>query len=209
MVAGLQQYEIRREPMRNVAIVLGGAALLAACQTNPPPPPAAPAAVVDPNNPLFAPGFLAQAASGDQFEIQSSQMALQMSSNPRVRNFASLLIADHTRMSQAMMAAARSAGVVPPPPAILPQHQAVLSQLSTAGPNFDVAFRDAQISGHQQALGLFQNYAASGDVPALRTAAQQAIPTMQMHLSQAQMLNVAPPAPPPPPMRPRNPGERG
>ena len=134
-----------------------------------------PAAVVDPNNPLFAPGFLAQATSGDLFEIQSSQMALQMSSNPAVRNFANLMIADHMRMSQAMAAAAQSAGIVPPPPAILPEQQAVLSQLSAAGPNFDVAFRDAQITAHQGALGLMQNYAASGDVPALRMAAQQAI----------------------------------
>ena len=37
---------------------------------------AAGAAMIDLNNPLFAPGFLAQAASGDQFEIQSSQLAL-------------------------------------------------------------------------------------------------------------------------------------
>ena len=78
--------------MRKLAIMLGGAALLAACQSNPPPPPAAPAAVVDPNNPLFAPGFLAQATSANLFEIQSSQMALQMSGNPAVRNFANLLI---------------------------------------------------------------------------------------------------------------------
>jgi putative membrane protein len=167
-----------------------------------------PAAVVDPTNPLFAPGFLAKAASGDLFEIQSSQMALQMSANPAVRNFANLLIADHTRMSQVMMAAARSAGIVPPPPAILPEQQAMLAQLSAAGPNFDVAFREAQITAHQGALGLMQNYAASGDVPALRTAAQQAIPTIQMHLAQAQGLHVGPAAMPPP-MAPANPGERG
>lgn len=195
--------------MRKLAIMLGGAALLAACQTNPPPPPPAPAAVVDPNNPLFAPGFLAQAGSANLFEIQSSQMALQMSSNQAVRNFANLLISDHSRMGQTVAAAARSAGIVPPPPALLPAQQAVLSQLSADGPNFDVAFRDAQITAHQQAIGLMQNYAASGDVPALRTVAQQALPTMQMHLRQAQMLAVAPPAPPPPPMSPRNPGERG
>ena len=83
------------------------------------------------------------------------------------------------------------------------------AQLSAAGPNFDVAFRDAQITAHQGALGLMQNYAASGDVPALRTAAQQAIPAIQMHLAQAQGLQVGPVALPPPPMPPRNIGERG
>jgi putative membrane protein len=193
--------------MRKLALMLGGALVLAGCQTTPPPPPPPPP--VDMNNLLMAPGFLAHAASSDQFEIQSSQLALSASQNAAVRNFANLLIADHTRMSQAMAAAAQSAGIQPPAPTLLPEQQAALTQLQAAGtgPNFDMAFRQAQITGHQQALGMMQNYAASGDVPALKTAAQQAIPTIQMHLSQAQMLNVAPPPPPPPP-RP-GPGQRG
>jgi len=193
--------------MRKLAILVGGSALLASCQTPPPPPPPLEAApMVDPNNPLFAPGFMAQAAGGDQFEIQSGQLALQMSANPAVRNFANLLIADHARMSQALAAAATAAGLTPPAPALLPAQQATLDQLRTTGPNFDAAFRGVQIGGHQQALQLMQNYAASGDVPVLRNAAQQAIPIIQSHLAQAQMLNVA--APPPPPSV-RQPGERG
>ena len=180
--------------------------MLAGCQATPPAPPPPPP--VDMNNLLMAPGFLAHAASGDQFEIQSSQLALAASQNMAVRNFANLLIADHTRMGAAMAAAAQSAGITPPP-AMLPEQQAALDQLRAAGtgPNFDMAFRQAQIAAHQQALGLMQNYAASGDVPALRTAAQQAIPAIQMHLQQAQILNVAPPPPPPPPMPAA--GERG
>lgn len=186
--------------MRKLAILLGGALVLAGCQTTPPAPPPPPP--VDMNNLLAAPGFLAHAASGDQFEIQSSQLALSASQNAAVRNFANLLIAEHTRLSQAMAAAAQSAGIQPPAPAMLPEHQAALAQLQAtgSGPNFDMAFRQAQLTAHQQALGLMQNYAASGDVPALKTAAQQAIPAIQMHLAQAQMLNVAPAPPPPPPM---------
>ena len=197
--------------MRKVAILLGGAALLAACQSAAPPPPP-PAAVVDPNDPRFAPGFMALAASGDQFEIQSSQLALQMSQNPGVRNFANMLIADHARLSQALAAAATAAGLTPPAPALLPQHQAMLGQLraSGSGPAFDMAFQQAQISAHQNALNLMQTYAASGDVPALRTAASQAAPAIRMHLLQAQSLIVAPPAPPPQPMpSPGSAGERG
>jgi len=54
-----------------------------------------------------------------------------------------------------------------------------------------------------------QNYAAGGDVPVLRNAAQQAIPIIQAHLVQAQALSVATAPPPPPPPSPRQPGERG
>src|SRR5438034_2266176 len=96
-----------RKRMRKLAILLGGALVLTACEPTPPPPPPPPP--VDLNNLLLAPGFLAHASSGDQFEIQSSQLALQASQNQAVRNFADLMISDHTRLSQAMGAAAQSA----------------------------------------------------------------------------------------------------
>src|SRR3982751_2687604 len=127
--------------MRKLAFLIGGPIPIASCSRTPHPP-------VDLNNPLFAPGFLAQAASGDQFEIQSSQLALQMSQNAGVRNFANMMIADHTRMSQAMAAAAASARLNPPPPTLLPAQQAALDQLRAAGTgyNFDAAYQQAQIS---------------------------------------------------------------
>ena len=195
--------------MRKIAVILAGA-LIAGCQTTPPPPPPA-AAIVDPNDPRFAPGFMAQAASGGQFEILSSQLALQMSQNVAVRNFANMMIADHSRLNQAVAAAATAAGLTPPAPVLLPNDQAMLDQLraSGSGANFDLAYKNAQISGHQAALQLMQTYAAGGDVPALRNAAAQAIPVVQMHLNQAQMLPVTPLAPPPPPMPVGQRGERG
>ena len=198
--------------MKKIAIAFGGAALLAACQANPPAPPAPPPAAVDPNNPLFAPGYMSMAGSSDQFEIQSSQLAMQMSQNAALRNLANMLIADHTRSTQMVVSAAQSAGLNPPPPALLPQHQALLDQLraSGSGPNFDQAFKQIQIQAHTDALNLHQNYATSGDVPALRTVAGQIVPVVQNHLNQLQMLNVTPMAPPPPPMpTPRRSGERG
>lgn len=198
--------------MRNLAIMLGGAVVLAACSTNPPPPPPPPPppVVVDLSNPLMAPGFLAQAASANQFEIESSQLALQMSQNVAVRNFANLMIADHSRLGAQVAATAQSAGLTMPPPGLLPAQQAMLDQLRGAGPgpSFDMAYQQAQIGAHSQAIQLMQNYAASGDVPALRSAASGAIPMMQMHLAQAQALQTAPPPPPPMPTE-RGVGERG
>jgi putative membrane protein len=195
--------------MRKMAMLLGGAIALAACSTT---APVAPPPPVDLNNPLLAPGFLAQAGSANEWEIESSQLALQASSNPAVRNYANMLIADHTRLGQVIGAAATSAGLPAPSPTLLPAQQSALAALRAAGtgPSFDMAYRQAQIDAHQQAIALMQNYSTGGDVPALRTAASGAIPTMQMHLQQAQMLQTAPPPPPPmaaPP--PRRAGERG
>jgi len=197
--------------MRKLMILLAAAAVVPACASRPPAEPLPPAAAVDPNNPLMAPGFLAMAGSSDQFEIQSSQLAHQRAQSPAVHNLANMLIADHTRSTQMLVAAAQSAGIAPPPPALLPQHQALLDQLNAAGsgPAFDMAWRDVQIQAHQQALTLHQNYAASGDVPALRTTAGQIVPVVQGHLQQLQGMAMAPLPPPPAPPPVGRSGERG
>lgn len=196
--------------MRKLAILLGGAIALAACSTNPPPP-----VPVDINNVLLAPGFLAHAGSANQYEIEASQLALQASANAGVRNFANVIIADHTAMGQQVAAAASAAHLPPPAPTLLPSEQAMLNQLraSGTGMSFDQTYRQQQITAHQQAIAMMQNYAAQGDVPALRTVAAGAIPVMQKHLAMAQALVVTAPVPtvppPPPPMAAPAPGRAG
>jgi putative membrane protein len=194
--------------MRKLGILLGGALALAACSTTPPPPAPPP----DFNNVLLAPGFLVHAGSANQYEIAASQLALQASANPGVRNLASVIIADHMAMGQQVAGAASSAGLAPPPPTLLPPDQAMLDQLRAAGTgiSFDMAYQQQQIAAHQQAIQMMQNYATSGDVPALRTVAAEAIPVMQKHLAMAQALIMTPPPPPPPPPMPApTPGQRG
>jgi putative membrane protein len=195
--------------MKKLAIMLAGATILAACQPN--RAAVTPVAVADPSNPLMAPGYMAMAGSSDQFEIQSGQLAHQAAQNPAVHAFSNMLIADHTRSTQMVVAAAQSAGLTPPPPVLLPADQAMLDQLRAAGtgPAFDMAFRDIQIQAHQKALALHQNYAASGDVPALRATAAQIVPVVQMHLQQLQGMTMAPPPPPPAPPPIGRSGERG
>lgn len=202
--------------MRAVALTLLASCALAACTTNtapmdtaPPPPVAG-----DPSNPLSAAGYMAMAASSDQFEIQSSQLALQASTNPAVQSFARLMIAHHQATTANLVQAAQSVGLTPPPPALMPAEQALLDQLRAAGtgPAFDQAYKNAQITGHQSALQLHQNYASGGDVPALRQVAAAAVPVVQQHLTAAQNLNVMAmqPAPMPEPSQaPIRSGERG
>src|SRR4051794_41421215 len=113
--------------MRKLGLLIGGALALAACAQNAPPAP------IDMNNPLLAPGYMAQAASADQFEIQSGQLALQASQNAAVRNFGNMIITDHTQSTQIVASTAAAAHLAPPPPTMLPAHHAVLDQLRSAG----------------------------------------------------------------------------
>jgi putative membrane protein len=185
--------------MKKLAILMVATATLAACatpmeddMTAGTQSAAAVPAPADPNSPLAHPMYMQMAASSDQFEIQSSQMALQMSQNPAVQSFARLMIAHHQAMTQNLMTAAQSAGLTPPPPALLPMHQQMLQQLQASSGNFDEAYKQAQVMSHQQSLELHQNYANGGDVPALRQVASSAVPIVQQHLEQAQRLQTMP-----------------
>jgi putative membrane protein len=183
--------------MRSIFITLVAATALTACGTTSDDvatteTAAATAPVADPSNPLGAPGYMTMAASSDQFEIQSSQLALQASQNPAVQSYARLMIAHHQATTANLTQAAQSAGLTPPPPALMPAEQALLDQVRAAGtgPAFDAAYKQAQIAGHTSALQLHQGYANGGDVPALRQTAATAVPIVQQHLQQAQALNV-------------------
>jgi putative membrane protein len=138
-----------------------------------------------------AQAYLFHAGAGDVFEISSSMMAVQHSPNPGVRAFATMLIADHTNLSNTTLATAKTAGVMPPPPVLSPAQMAMITQLTNAGADFDRVYLQQQVSAHQMALQLQQSYAAQGDTPALRQSAAAAVPAIQGHLARAQQLLAA------------------
>src|SRR5215212_6606090 len=163
---------------------------LAFAQTQPAQPlaPAQPSAqgqMAQPGAPSAA-EFVTKAASSSLFEIQSSQMALQQSQNTQVRDFAQKMIQDHTKASDQLKAAAQGQTVPTTPDA---EHAQMLQQLNGAnGVDFDRRYVQLQLTGHQEAVALFDRYAQNGDNPQLKQFAQQTLPDLREHLQMAQQL---------------------
>ena len=174
--------------MTRLLLAAASAAALVACapMAGPMyPMPGAPMAM-----PTNAVDYGRMAAASDLFEIQSGQIALQVSQNPDVRAFADLLVRHHTMTSNEMAAAARAAGMTPPPPMLDARKQAMIAQLqSTPATGFDMTFLNMQVMAHQEALALHSAYAARGDVPALRAVAGRAVPIVRQHLDQATAMH--------------------
>lgn len=157
-----------------IALALGGSALVA--------PPAA-AQRGD------AATFVAKAGASDLYEIQSSQIAMRRSRDPRVRAMASMLVRDHRRTTAQVAAAARAAGLRPRPPMLEPQQRMMINQLNRApARNFDQIYLSQQIPAHEEALGMIRDYAANGSAPTLRRAAAGAVPIVEHHLAEARHL---------------------
>lgn len=139
-------------------------------------PPPAPA-------PTDAPTFLAKAGASDLFEIESSRAVMAKTQSAEVRRFAQMMIDDHTKSTAKVKAAATSAGMTPPPPALEPDQQRMLDEIKAApAGQVDAVYMKNQRVAHQAALALHQGYAANGDTPALKTAASEIAPVVQGHL---------------------------
>lgn len=133
--------------------------------------------------------FLAAAGMSDVFEGTSSQIALMNSSNADVRRFAQKMIAHHTDTTNGALAAAKRAGVMPPPPVLDERHCTLITALINAqGAEFDRTYWSQQMQAHEAALALMQGYAARGDTAELRAAAAATVPVVQQHLSEVRMM---------------------
>lgn len=177
--------------MRSSLFVAAAAASLsiglAACVPN---EAAVTAAASGDMTPTTRDAYVGMAAASDLYEIQSSQLARTRAASPAVRDFAQMMIADHTNTTQQLMMAARAAGMPPMTPLLLPMQRQMLDQLraAPAGAGFDSIYLEQQVQAHQMALALHSNYAQNGDSPPLRQTAGAAAPIVQQHLDRVRQL---------------------
>lgn len=127
--------------------------------------------------------FAETAAASDMFEIQSANIVLKKAKTEDVREFANMMIADHTKSSQALKDAISASGQSFAMPAKLnTEHQAHIDALNgLAGQDFEREYITQQMAAHRKALDLLKSYAGGGDVAELRQFAQATIPGVQMH----------------------------
>jgi putative membrane protein len=174
---------------RKIMLAAAAAALsigLAGCATN---EAAVSAAAAGDMTPTSRDAYVGMAAASDMYEIQSSELARGRARSPAVRDFAQMMIADHTNTTQQLMAAARAAGMPPMTPALLPMQVSMLAQLRAApAGDFDRVYLGQQVQAHQMALALHGNYAQNGDAPPLRQVAAAATPIVQTHLDRVRQL---------------------
>lgn len=143
----------------------------------------------DPPRPMSTKDFVQAAAGSDHFEVLEARVAMVEGRNPRVRSFAQQMIQAHTATLDALAQATASAGL-PPPPAGLSGDQAMLLSALQAqrAPDFDKTYVRHQVLGHTQALAVEQGYANTRSDPAVRRAANAAVPIIQHHLDEARQL---------------------
>jgi putative membrane protein len=149
---------------------------------------AAPSSDVPPvsENKIDTDSFTRTLVSANTFEIESSKLAQKKGVAADVKDFAALMVKDHTKAGEDFKAALEksqtTASVTPEGPPLLPNDQAMLDQLAALdGDAFQAKYITLQTQAHKQAVAMFSTYARSGDDPALKEFAKKTLATLKMH----------------------------
>jgi putative membrane protein len=176
------------------AWLAGGALAFAQSTTLPSKKPAEMPAVEQTK--VDTPTFIKTVPGANEFEIQSSQLALQKGVKGDVRTFAREMIKDHTEAGKEFKAALSQSETTSATqasgPTLPPKEQGQLDQLKgLSGDAFRKQYIEMQAGAHREAVALFQAYSQSGDDPALKEFAKKTLPVLKMHERHVKQLQAA------------------
>jgi putative membrane protein len=136
--------------------------------------------------------FVEKAALTDMYEIEAAKIALQRSKVQPVKDFAQMMIDDHTATTAELGPLASAAGVAPPT-ALDEDHMKKLDDLKSANvQDFDDTYIDQQTAAHSDALGLMKDYAENGKDPGIQAFASKVALKVDEHLQKVKALDKSP-----------------
>jgi putative membrane protein len=132
--------------------------------------------------------FYKKAAEGGMFEVETGNQAASKADDPRVKDFANMLVTDHTAANDQLKSLASSKGIsLPSSPSMGQMTEKGKLDVLTGG-TYDKSFIKTQVKAHQQTIALFQKEIASGQDADAKAFAKSTLPTLKKHLKAAEAL---------------------
>lgn len=130
--------------------------------------------------------LMQKAAATNAYELAISRQAFAQATHPEVRAFAEMMVRDHERMDRELTALAARKGitVVRDDPRL---QDDVLDLARKTGVDYDQAYLEEMIDGHEDAIKTMEKTAQSRD-PDVAAFAVQYLPALNEHLSRARQL---------------------
>ena len=133
--------------------------------------------------------FAAEAASGGLTEVALGKIAMRKAQNKRVKNFGMMMVKDHSKANNKLMALASSKHIALPtvPNA---KDQLVIDELSKkSGAEFDRAYVKDMIADHNNDIREFENASKNSPDPDIKAFATKTLRVLQNHLDAINTIN--------------------
>jgi putative membrane protein len=120
-------------------------------------------------------------------------LAFKKATNPEVKNFAKLMMAEHHALRVQGQELAKRLNVTPQPPAndpvrALAESETAALQAAPKGPQFDRTYIEQEVTAHKAVLDLAKTAHDEADNEELKKLIEQARPVIEKHLDMAEDL---------------------
>lgn len=137
--------------------------------------------------------FVDFAAQTDMVEANLGQLAQNVASSQPVKDYAQMLVTDHTKDFNQLYDIAHQANLNRPN-AIDAEHDKMIDPFQKLkGAAFDHRYIQEMITGHTKAIVVYKKESADAQNPALKSYAEQTLPVLQKHLDGAKALEKSKP----------------
>lgn len=132
--------------------------------------------------------FATKAASANMFEIEAAKVEAAKGKDGPAKQFAADMLKDHRKAGPELEAAAQADGITVPTSIDAESKKKVDALASADSANLDQAYLSTQLTAHQAAVKLFEEYSKSGPDGQLKNTAGKILPDLRMHLVRVQGL---------------------
>ncbi len=132
--------------------------------------------------------FYKKAAEGGIAEVEAGKLAQDKSSNQSVKDFGSMMVADHSAANDRLKGIAADKNISLPTSSSVKQMATKAKLEVLTGDTFDKSYIQAMIKDHQQTIQEFRKEAASGQDPDAKAFAVATLPTLKAHLKKIRSI---------------------
>jgi putative membrane protein len=132
--------------------------------------------------------FATDVANAGMAEVALGKIAAEKATNPQVKDFANMMVTDHSKANEELMAIAKKKNITLPA-APDEEHQKKATDLSKkSGKEFDKDYVDAMVDGHKKAASLLEDGSKNCKDADLMAFATKTLPVVKTHLAKIEAI---------------------
>ena len=132
--------------------------------------------------------FVMKAADGGMMEVELGKIAQQKAQSQRVKNYADMIVADHTKANDELKSIVTTKIVMPA--AMSDEHQKNIELLKNkSGADFDKSYINMMIDDHKKDIAEFKKASQNVKDAGIKGFATNALPVLQKHLDSAKAIH--------------------
>lgn len=133
--------------------------------------------------------FAVDAANGGMAEVQLGKVAEEKGTDPKVKEFGKMMVADHTKANDELKTLAASKNITLPAAPDETMQKAASDVSGKNGKEFDKAYIDQMVKDHEKTVKLFEDGQKNVKDAELKAFIDKTLPVLKTHLEHVKSLD--------------------